>query len=232
MTGKENKAFVITGVTKGLGKVLAQHLIADGHSVLGCGRNEQAIDDLNRRFASIGHNQFSVVDVSDASQVQKWAENSIAKFGPPDFLINNAAIINKNAPLWQISDEEFAKIVSININGTVNTIRSFVPAMIARRNGIIVNFSSGWGRSTSPEVAPYCATKFAIEGLTQAFASELPEGMAAIALSPGVIETDMLHSCMPGSAGSYQSPEEWVLKAAPMILKFEPKHNGRSLSVR
>jgi NAD(P)-dependent dehydrogenase (short-subunit alcohol dehydrogenase family) len=57
---------------------------------------------------------------------------------------------------------------------------------------VIVNLSSGWGRSVSPEVAPYCATKWAIEGLTQAFAKELPEGLAAVALNPGVIDTDML----------------------------------------
>ena len=103
--------------------------------------------------------------------------------------------------------------------------------LVARRSGVIVNFSSGWGRSTDAEVAPYCATKWAIEGLTQALAQELPEGMAAVPLNPGIIDTDMLRSCFGGSASSYPSPLEWAKRAVPFLLKLGPKDNGRSLSV-
>ena len=71
---------------------------------------------------------------------------------------------------------------------------------------MIVNFSSGWGRSVDAEVAPYCATKWAIEGLTQALARELPPGLCAVPLNPGVIDTDMLRSCFGGSAGGYPQP--------------------------
>ena len=80
--------------------------------------------------------------------------------------------------------------MDVNIKGTVNVIRHFVPAMVERRRGVIVNFSSGWGRSTRAEVAPYCATKWAIEGFTQALAQELPPGMAAVPLNPGIINTE------------------------------------------
>ena len=62
--------------------------------------------------------------------------------------------------------------------------------MVDKRRGVIVNFSSGWGRSTDAEVAPYCATKWAIEGMTQALSQELPPGMAAVPLNPGIINTD------------------------------------------
>lgn len=70
---------------------------------------------------------------------------------------------------------------------------------------IIVNISSGWGRSTSPEVAPYCASKWAIEGLTQALAQELPSGMVTVALNPGIIHTDMLNICF-GEEAKYYTP--------------------------
>ena len=103
--------------------------------------------------------------------------------------------------------------------------------MIKRGNGVIVNFSSGWGRSTSAEVAPYCATKFAIEGLTQALAQELPAGLAAIPLNPGVIDTDMLRSCFGGSASSYPSPQQWAKRAVPFLLKLSPRENGQPLTV-
>ena len=119
----------------------------------------------------------------------------------------------------------------MNLRGVANVIRHFVPAMVARKKGVIVNLSSGWGRSTAPEVAPYCASKFAIEGLTQALAQELPAGMAAVALNPGVIDTDMLRSCWADGAASYPKAEAWAKTAAPFILQLGPKDNGRPLSV-
>jgi len=102
---------------------------------------------------------------------------------------------------------------------------------VARRRGVIVNFSSGWGRSTDAEVAPYCATKWAIEGLTRSLAQELPAGMTAVPLNPGIIDTDMLRSSFGGSAGGYPSPAEWAKRAAPFLLKIGPADNGQPLSV-
>jgi NAD(P)-dependent dehydrogenase (short-subunit alcohol dehydrogenase family) len=103
--------------------------------------------------------------------------------------------------------------------------------MLARAKGVIINFSSGWGRSVSPEVAPYCATKWAIEGLTQALAEELPSGMAVVALNPGIIDTDMLRSCFGAEAGDYPSPSQWAARAVPFILKLGSANNGKPLTV-
>jgi NAD(P)-dependent dehydrogenase (short-subunit alcohol dehydrogenase family) len=103
--------------------------------------------------------------------------------------------------------------------------------MIKRASGVIVNFSSGWGRSTDVEVAPYCATKWAIEGLTQALAKELPSGMAAVPLNPGIINTEMLRSCFGGSASSFPTAEQWAKRALPFLLKLGPKDNGQQLTV-
>jgi NAD(P)-dependent dehydrogenase (short-subunit alcohol dehydrogenase family) len=155
----------------------------------------------------------------------------LSKCGAPDFLINNAAIMTKPAPLWTISNDDFSRIVDINIKGTANVIRSFGPAMAAKCSGVIVNLSSGWGRSTNANVAPYCATKWAIEGLTQALSQELPAGMAAVALSPGIINTEMLRQCFGQDAHAYEKPEEWAKRAVPFILKLGPDDNGKSLSV-
>ena len=96
---------------------------------------------------------------------------------------------------------------------------------------MIINFSSGWGRSASPEVAPYCATKWAIEGLTQSLAQELSSGMAAIPVNPGVINTDMLRSCFGPSAADFQNPDEWAQVAVPFFLNLGPSHNGRAMTV-
>ena len=148
----------------------------------------------------------------------------------PRRLRDAAQPLNRNAPLWKIQAAEFSQVIDVNIKGVANVIRHFVPAMIARKSGVIVNFSSGWGRSTSPDVAPYCATKYAMEGLTLALAQELPAGMAAVPLNPGIINTEMLQSCFGGSADSYAEPREWAERAVPFLLTLGPKDNGRSLS--
>jgi NAD(P)-dependent dehydrogenase (short-subunit alcohol dehydrogenase family) len=119
----------------------------------------------------------------------------------------------------------------VNVKGTANVIRHFGPAMVKRKSGVIVNLSSGWGRSTDAEVAPYCASKWAIEGLTQSLAQELPSGMAAVPLNPGIINTEMLRSTFGGSASIYPTPEEWAKVAVPFLLEIGPKDNGKQLTV-
>ncbi len=170
------------------------------------------------------------MDVADEAAVRAWAQQ-VLEDGPPDLLLNNAAVVNRLAPLWQQSAEELRQIFAVNVLGIGHVVRHFVPAMIARGRGVIVNFSSGWGRSTAPEVAPYCATKYAVEGLTLALAQELPAGMAAVALNPGIIDTDMLRSCFGDDAENYPAPDQWAQKAVPFLLQISAKDNGRSLDV-
>lgn len=223
------KTIVITGATRGLGLAMAKGFAALGHKVAGCGRSAGAAEKAAQEFG-VPH-RFDVVDVTDDKAVAAWAAAVLKSHGAPDLLINNAALINRSAPLWELSAEEFDPVITVNINGVANVIRHFVPAMVARGEGVIVNFSSGWGRSTSPEVAPYCATKYAIEGLTQALAQELPPGLAAVPLNPGIIDTDMLRSAFGEGAGSYPSPEKWARRAVPFLLNLSEKDNGESLSV-
>jgi NAD(P)-dependent dehydrogenase (short-subunit alcohol dehydrogenase family) len=139
--------------------------------------------------------------------------------------------MNRPAPLWEVPAAEFDALTRVNINGTVNVIRHVTPALVKAGNGVIVNFSSEWGRSTAPEVAPYCATKWAIEGLTRSLAQELPKGIAAVALNPGIIDTEMLRTCWAEGASSYPAPEEWVKRAVPFLLSLGAKDNGKALSV-
>jgi NAD(P)-dependent dehydrogenase (short-subunit alcohol dehydrogenase family) len=223
------KTVVITGVTRGLGRAMAEEFIRLGHAVLGCGRSEAGLGELRRRFGK--SHEFDRVDVAFDEQVQAWVKRLLKSRGAPDLVLNNAGVINRNAPLWKVSCEEFGQVIDVNIKGVANVIRHFVPVMMERGSGVVVNFSSGWGRSTDAEVAPYCATKWAIEGLTQALAQELPASVAAIALNPGVINTDMLQSCFGGSASAYPSAEQWARKAVPFLLELGPKHNGQSLTV-
>jgi NAD(P)-dependent dehydrogenase (short-subunit alcohol dehydrogenase family) len=225
----QSKLIVITGCTRGLGRALVDEFLAGGHTVVGCGRNAEAVMDL--RFAHAAPHSFDVVDVANAVRVALWAERILASCGVPDLLINNAGLMNTPAALWKVPAEEFERLIDINVTGVANVIRAFVPAMVERGTGIIVNLSSGWGRSVSAEVAPYCASKWAIEGMTKAMAEELPAGMAAVPLNPGVIDTDMLRKCWGEGATTYPKAAAWAKVAAPFLLALDARANGQSLSV-
>jgi NAD(P)-dependent dehydrogenase (short-subunit alcohol dehydrogenase family) len=225
----EKLIVVITGVTNGLGRAMAEEFARLGQTVLGCGRSQKEIERLNAQLGK--PHDFYSVDVSQDEAVKSWASVCLSRNAPPDLLVNNAGVINKNARLWEISGREFSDVIDVNVKGTANVIRHFAPRMVKRKKGVIVNFSSGWGRSTDAEVAPYCASKWAIEGLTQSLSQELPSGMAAVPLNPGIINTEMLRSAFGGSANNYPTAAEWAKIAVPYLLQLGPKDNGRQLTV-
>ena len=225
-----SRLILITGCSKGLGFSMVRSFAALGHTVIGCARSAPAISALQKEFPA--PHSFAVADVTDAAAVETWAAQVIASHGAPDLLLNNAAVIHPNAPLWKVPADRFNRVIDVNVKGVANVLRSFLPAMVKAKKGVIVNFSSGWGRSTSPEVSGYCASKYAVEGLTASLAQELPGGMAAVALNPGVINTEMLQDCFgKESASHYPSAEEWAKRAVPFLLKIGPKDNGHPLTV-
>ena len=221
---------VITGVSRGLGRALTEKFANLGHTVIGCARNEGDLRNLGKKLG-LAH-FLQPVDVLNWTDVKGWADAALEKYGAPDLLINNAALINKNNQLWEVPAEEFSNVINVGLKGTANVLRAFLPPMIKAQRGIIVNISSGAGRNGYPNIAPYCAAKWGIEGLTKALAEELPKGMAAIPLSPGPVNTDMLQSTYGKElAANYPDPSEWAERAAPYILNLKPSDSGKSLSV-
>ena len=146
------KKIVLTGCTKGLGRALVDEFIALGHTVVGCGRNPESILDL--RFAISAPSTFDVLDVAEAKKVELWAERMLTQHGAPDLVINNAGLLTEPAPLWKQDTAKVAKLFQVNLAGIVHVVQGFAPSMIERGAGVIVNLSSGWGRSVSGEFAP------------------------------------------------------------------------------
>ncbi|MDG2122676.1 MAG: SDR family NAD(P)-dependent oxidoreductase [Verrucomicrobiales bacterium] len=216
---KDQKTVVISGCTRGLGKAMAEGFLELGWHVAGCGRGQGGDGYFFRR-----------VDVVDADAVEAFASEVVAELGVPDLVVNNAALINTNAPLWEVRVDEFSALMDVNLKGVFHVCRAFLPGMIEVGGGVVVNFSSGWGRSTSPEVAPYCCSKWGIEGLTAALAQELPGGVAAVALNPGVIDTEMLRSCMGDGAAGHRTAEQWAATAVPFLAGLGAGDNGRALT--
>ena len=225
---------VITGVTRGLGRALCDFFIREGHTVAGCGRSADGVLDL--RFAHASPHRFDIVDITQAAKVDIWVEKLTASMPAPDILINNAGYMNHPAPFWKVPVEEFDKTIDINLKGTANVLRALLPYMLTGKQGVIVNFSSSWGRTVSESVAPYCAAKWGIEGLTAALARDLPPGMSAVALDPGTVNTDMLRKYDPTTAessgeSSCPDADKWAEVAGPFILNLNARDNGKALTV-
>lgn len=243
--GASPRTILITGVSKGLGNALALELAKRGHTVIGCSRAQDKLNSLQLELASTtpaspstepnssSSNRHLLInaDVTSNSSIEQLVRIVMEEKGVPDIIVNNAGTINQNNRIWEVPEEEFNTVIDTNVKGLANVLRHFIPLMLPNKKGIIVNMSSGWGRSGAALVAPYCASKWAVEGLTKSVAKELPEGMAIVALNPGVINTDMLVSCFGNSAELYQTPESWALKAATMILNLTAADNGASLTV-
>ncbi|MBE0567620.1 MAG: SDR family oxidoreductase [Krumholzibacteria bacterium] len=225
----DRRVIVLTGATRGLGRALVDEFAARGHTVLGCGRGAARVLALQQALPA--PHVFAVVDVADDAAASAWAARLLDTHGAPHLVINNAALMNTVAPLWEIPAADFGRLMDVNVDGTVNVIRAFLPAMIAAGRGVVANLSSGWGRSTSPRVAPYCASKHAVEGLTGALAQELPAGLAAVAVSPGVVDTEMLRQAWAEDAAACPKPRDWAPGAADVFLGLGPADNGRSLRI-
>ena len=221
---------VVTGVTRGLGSVLTRWLVDQGKTVVGCARSRSGVDALRESFPS--PHRFDVVDVTSSGDVKAWARSVVDTNGVPDLVVNNASVCNDASKRsWELGDEEFDRVMAVNINGTANVCRAFLPAMVERGEGTVIGLSSRAGRKGLANLAPYCAGKWAIEGMMKAIARELPQGMAAVPMNPCDINTDMYRSNWPDNAPNKPSPEAWVEIAGPFILSLGSKDNGVSVQV-
>ncbi len=224
------KRVLVTGCTRGLGRAMVEGFIARGDTVIGCGRSIEEIDQLAKAYGD--KHRFYPLDVANDEAVADFCIRTVEEVGVPNLVINNAALINQNAMLWKVSAEEFSQVMNVNVGGLVSMIRHILPPMIeAGQQGVLVNFSSYWGRSAAPEVAPYCASKWAVEGLTQALSQELPPHLGAVAFNPGVIHTKMLESCFGENAANYHTAEEWARSAVPFLANLAPHDNGKALTM-
>lgn len=182
---------VVTGAGQGIGEAIAQRLAKAGAKVL--------VADIDAKLAaeaaqSIPNASPLPLDVTDAAGVAAAFE----KAGRIDILVNNAGIGGKAAPLWEQTDEDWQKIISINIMGVVNTTRAVLPGMRHRKYGRIVNIASIAGKEGNPNMTAYSATKAAVIGFTKSAAKEVAtEGICINCVTPAVIRTKILEQLTP-----------------------------------
>lgn len=212
MAGLEGKVAVVTGAARmrGIGRAIAVRLAGEGADVVvsGVARPPESFPDEERRagwrglpsvceeIEALGRRALSVeADVSSKEDVARMVGAAREAFGRIDILVNNAGLaFCGDRPLWEIEDEEWYRVVDVNLNGVYLCCRAVIPHMIeAGRGGRIINLSSMSGRTGVPYYGAYIATKAAVVGLTQMLALELaPHQITANAVAPGSTDTDMM----------------------------------------
>jgi NAD(P)-dependent dehydrogenase (short-subunit alcohol dehydrogenase family) len=184
---------VVTGAAKGIGRATALELAAQGARVAGCDTDEAQLGATLRECEGLGASTLgAVVDVSDASQMQAFAEQVERELGPTSCLVNNAGV-GVSAGFFDTELEDWEWLLRVNLWGAIHGARSFAPFMRARRAGRIVNVASASGYCNLPALAAYGTTKYAVVGLSEALRAELlPSGVMVSVVCPGIVATSIL----------------------------------------
>lgn len=191
----KNKVAIITGGTRGIGFTTAKLFLDNGCKVIIFGSRQESVDNalaqLNEENPDYPVEGY-YPDLSNYEEIEKTILEIAEKYGKIDILINNAGI-SSSTPLDQYTDEEFTKIMDLNVNSLFRCIKATVPIMKEQGEGVILNTSSMVSISGQPSGVGYPTSKFAVNGLTTSLARELgPSNIRVNAVAPGVTETDMV----------------------------------------
>jgi NAD(P)-dependent dehydrogenase (short-subunit alcohol dehydrogenase family) len=186
----KDRTWFITGASTGFGRLLAEEVLKAGGKVIATARKLDKIADLEERHPKRA--KALVLDVNDAGKVDSAVTQAFAQFGQVDVLVNNAGYGVAGA-VEEVSETEFMPMFETNVFGLIRVTRAFLPRLREQRSGHILNLSSIGGLVGSPGMGYYNATKFAVEGLSEALAAELaPLGVHVTIVEPGPFRTDFL----------------------------------------
>lgn len=189
----KDKVAVITGATSGIGLATAEKFITEGAVVIVCGQTQESADEVAQNLvAKGGKAEGHLVDVTNKSQIEAMRDAVLAKHGRIDILVNNAGIV-MDAQLVKMTEEQFDKVVDINLKGSYNMARALVDTMVAQGSGVILNASSVVGVYGNFGQTNYAATKFGVIGFVKTWARELgKKGIRCNAVCPGFVATPIL----------------------------------------
>lgn len=189
----KGKNCIVTGASRGIGRQIALKLAKEGANlVLNYRSNDSEIQDLINEIESFGSKAIKVkADVSVFDDAKKIIDEAKAAFGSIDVLVNNAGI-TKDALLLRMNEDDFDKVIDVNLKGTFNTIKHASKVMLKQKSGRIINISSVVGVIGNIGQANYVSSKAGVIGLTKAVAKELgSRGITVNAIAPGFIQTKM-----------------------------------------
>lgn len=211
----DDRVALVTGASSGIGEATAEALAAEGASLALAARREDELTDLADRLASEGVETLVVpTDVTDEGQVENMIETTTEELGRLDIIINNAGVMLLE-PVIEADRANFRQMVEVNLLGLMNATHAALPIMEDQGTGHIVNISSVAGRQASASGSGYNATKFGVNGFTEALRQEVNnDGIRTTLIEPGIVDTELQDHIPDDDA--QQSVEEWVEEMAPL----------------
>ncbi|HIB86626.1 TPA: SDR family oxidoreductase [Candidatus Poribacteria bacterium] len=227
----KDKVIIVTGGGRGIGEAIAVGYAQEGAKVVVAARSIGQLDQVVEKIQSQGGQAISVpTDARFLPQVENLVQQTVDQFGKIDVLVNNAGI-NPRGLFLDSTEEEWEQSWQINVVGVVHCCRTVLPVMKAQGRGNIINIGSGMGQVGRGNLSVYCASKFALHGLSQAIAEEVWEdGIIVNVLIPGPVKTELSRPMWEGagevqaSSDPWKDPEQVVPSA--VFLAAQPPSSG------
>jgi NAD(P)-dependent dehydrogenase (short-subunit alcohol dehydrogenase family) len=186
----DGRRAVVTGGAQGIGRAIAERLLASGAAVALWDRDQSLVEATRAELATLGQIQAVAVDVTDLVAVEAAAKATVAAQGGIDILVNNAGIAGPNRMLWEYPADAWRQVIEIDLNAVFYCCRAVVPLMIAQNYGRIVNVASIAGKEGNPSASAYAAAKAGVIALTKALGKELAtKDIAVNCITPAAART-------------------------------------------
>jgi len=220
----KDKVCLITGASKGLGRDIAVRFAQEGCDLILNGRSETDLNEVKKEIDGLGRRALVArCDVSNKEEVDRMAELALLEFGKIDILVNNAGgAMNTNHVFSRVTEEEWDKIIDVNLKGVFLCCKAVIPAMIERGGGVIINMSSLAGRASGGRLAgiQYTAAKYGVNGMTKHLARDFgPEGIRVNAIAPGIVLSKRVKDLYESRSEEYKRK---VMENTPLGRLGEP----------
>lgn len=219
-----NKSAIITGGTRGIGFAIAEKIVANGGSVFICGRSRTRVRDAISLLSASGRADGEVCDIRNEDQVRMMIDEAERRFGGIDILVNNAGIGYLNKTIEEMSGDEFRATLETNLFGVFYCCHYAIPAMKRRGGGYIINISSLAGQNAHPRMAAYNASKFGLNGFSEALMQEVRgDNIRVSYICPGSVNTEF-GGDNPGEHNAWQLQPDDIANVVIQLLQM-PKHS-------
>jgi len=228
----ENKIAVVTGGTKGIGRAIAESLLNAGGAVFICARDKHELKRTLEQLSALGKVDGEICDVRSEAQVKMMFAECVRVFDGVDILVNNAGIGIIGKTVEEMSAEEFEQTLQTNLFGVFYACHHAIPLMKQRRGGYIINISSLAGQNAHPKMAAYNASKFGLNGFTEALMQEVrADNIKVTAICPGSVNT-YFGGDKPSEDKAWQIQPEDIARVVVDLLNFNERALPSKIEIR
>lgn len=228
----ESKVAVVTGGTKGIGYAIADSFVKAGASIFICGRHQPDVRSAVHNLASVGNTAGYVCDVRDEGQVGGMLDECVQKFGGVDILVNNAGMRIIGKTVEEMSGDEFRQTLETNLFGVFYACHYAIPLMKQRGGGYIINISSLAGQNAHPGMAAYNASKFGLNGFSEALMQEVRHDNIKVSyICPGSVNTHF-GGDTPTDAKAWQLQPDDIAQVVIDLLAMDPRALPSKIEIR